>query len=134
MAYYGRHTAGRDFSQKKSHASNTLKINKELLKGLLGTIAPSGEEAAMSAFIIKWISANKINCNYTIDKNENIFITKGKADVYPCVVAHMDEVCGDTKARQIIELDNVLVGINPRTGEWAGCPGDKLLSPLHSNM
>lgn len=124
MSRYGSWSSARDFSKKTANEANTLKINVALLKDLLNIQAPSGKEEPVMQYIQDFIETNKINCTLQYDKNGNMFITKGVADHYPCIVAHMDEVCGESSSRIVIELNNVLIGINPNTGEHAGCPGD----------
>jgi hypothetical protein len=99
-------------------------MNKPLLIELLTILGPSEEEDLVIDYILKWLIANEPTCTLDIDLFGNLFITKGKATVYPCIVAHMDEVCGEQEARVIIDLNNVLVGLDPNTGDPAGCPGD----------
>jgi len=73
--------------------------------------------------------------NFEKDLKGNIYITKGKADYYPCVVAHMDTVHKDQidlvdkgLSLNILEtVENnftVLSAINPVTGMPTGIGGD----------
>jgi tripeptide aminopeptidase len=112
------------FDSIKANKENKLKINKPLLIDLLGILGLSEEEDLVIDYIIKYVVASDPKVILDIDMYGNLFFTKGKADIYPCIVAHMDEVCGDQEARVIIDLNNVLVGLDPNTGDPAGCPGD----------
>ncbi len=113
-----------DFSKKFANQSNQHKINEKLLIKLLGTQSPSKNEGEMKKFILSFIHANKIACNVETDKEGNILITKGEAEIYPCFVAHMDEVNALQSNRTILRLNNCLVGINVNTGGFAGTGGD----------
>lgn len=122
--YSSYYDTARDFSKNKSNEKNDLPIDLPLLKELLALKGPSGEEDAVRDFIVKWIFANCNDCTI-INSGGNLLVTKGKEELYPCVVAHMDEVCGDGKGeRTIVELNNVLVGLSSDTAEFDGCPGD----------
>lgn len=52
--------------------------------------SPSGREHEMSVFITDFLATNSIR--FRTDECGNIYATKGDAEHYPCVVAHMDEV------------------------------------------
>lgn len=113
-----------DFSTHKYNPNNIIEIDKSLLKELLSLQAPSRYEFEVQNFIWDWVEANVSDIDMTYDSNGNIFITKGTIDVYPCVVAHMDEVNDYSSDRTILELGNIFIGMNAKTGEAAGCPGD----------
>lgn len=66
--------------------------NMKLLKELYKTYSPSGKEKGMRKFIVNWIKENCPNTVAAKDKMGNLYITKGKAESYPCLVAHMDQV------------------------------------------
>lgn len=64
----------------------------KLLVDLYKTFSPTGKEQGMRKFIVQWV---KDHCRNTIiakDQKGNLYITKGKADTYPCLCAHMDQV------------------------------------------
>ena len=113
-----------DFSLKTFNENNKTKINKRLLKILLAVQAPSGEEGLVANFILAFIHANRLNCKFDFDTEGNLLVTKGEADIYPCICAHMDEVNAIQSDRTIIEFNNVLIGMNKLTGEYAGVGGD----------
>mgnify|MGYP000717059345 CR=1 FL=1 len=63
----------------------------ELLKKLYKVYSPSGKERAMVKFIwnyTKRITGTKVET----DAAGNLYITKGEAESYPCIVAHLDQV------------------------------------------
>lgn len=64
----------------------------ELLKKLYGIYSPSGQGTEMCNFIVEWVYENVQNVNVEQDNTGNLFITKGIADTYPCVAAHLDQV------------------------------------------
>lgn len=125
MAYYGT-VASQDFSTHVKNESNEVMLDEHLLAKLLSIHAPSKEEEPMIKFMFKYISENIPNCKIDMDNSKNILITKGSAALYPCFVAHLDEVTSNTKEsnRTIKKLNNVFIGINNNTGKYAGCPGD----------
>ena len=62
----------------------------ELLKELYGISARTHQEKDMIAFVSQRLS--DLGVTFTIDETGNIYATKGNADTYPCIAAHLDEV------------------------------------------
>jgi tripeptide aminopeptidase len=62
----------------------------ELLKRILAIPTYSGQESRMIAFLTDYAKEFGYKCN--VDKRGNVYMTKGKADYYPCVAAHTDTV------------------------------------------
>ncbi|MCB6648590.1 hypothetical protein [Bacteroides salyersiae] len=61
----------------------------ELLKKLYKVYSPSGKERAMIKFI--WNYTKRIpGIKIETDITGNLYITKGEAESYPCIVAHLD--------------------------------------------
>lgn len=123
--YYGAYTSV-DFSTKNVHEDNKYPINLDLLKKLLSIQAPSSKEYNMQMFIINWIYKNVPTAELSVDDKGNIFVVKKTSEctVFPSFAAHMDEVNSFQSDRLILEAGNFLFGINRKTGESAGCPGD----------
>lgn len=70
-------------------------MNNELIKGLYSTFSPSRKEKPMRKFLKKYMK--KIpNVSFKTDKAGNILVTKGEAESYPCICAHMDQVAHHT--------------------------------------
>ena len=65
-------------------------MNTQLLKKLYGIHSPSGCEHNMRKFIVSYAKKKDADC--VTDKTGNVYVTKGNADNYPCIVAHMDQV------------------------------------------
>ena len=63
----------------------------ELLKQLYRIYSPSGRERAMRKFLMGYMRRIP-GVKVEKDRMENLYATKGIAETYPCVVAHMDQV------------------------------------------
>ena len=64
-------------------------MNKQLLKEVLSVQTASYKDAKMVSYIKSWCKSNGLKCKII---NGNIYITKGKSNLYPCYVAHLDTV------------------------------------------
>lgn len=92
----------------------------ELLKHLYQINSKSGNEVELKHFVLDQLRSLTL----TVEEDEigNIFVTKGVAGKYPCVVAHLDEVhlpC----VRNIIEEDGRIYALN-ENGENVGIGAD----------
>ena len=65
-------------------------MNFKLLKQLYQINSKSGSEAQIIDFITSFVTTNFPQVRIEIDKTGNIYITKGTADTYPVIVAHLD--------------------------------------------
>ena len=98
----------------------------ELLKRLYAVNSKSGEEAAIKELVRRELS--DVGCVIDEDDFGNIFITKGVAERYPCVTAHLDEVHESTSRRVVVEGDmlygvdhegnRVGIGADDKNGIW----------------
>lgn len=97
----------------------------ELLKKLYEIHSPSGKEKRIKQFIKRYIHSNIPNCIIETDKIGNLYITKGEASEYPCIVAHLDQVqtqhSADFKA---IEIDDILFGYSTKSKSFQGLGAD----------
>lgn len=117
-----------DFSKREFNPLNEVKIDHKLLKKLLSIQSPSGNEYEMIKFIANFIKEEKIeNVNVELDEKNNLLVTKGQAELYPCFVCHTDEVNSIQSDRTIIKLNNCYIGINKNTGKYAGVGADDAL-------
>lgn len=94
-----------------------------LLKNILHIETCSGDETMMRDFIIE--HCQKSGFNVSMDDAGNIYVIKGKADSFPCYVAHMDTVhaiSGDGIA--LVSLGDNVTGFNPVTMRQTGVGGD----------
>lgn len=98
-------------------------INTELLERLYTINAPSQNTSAMNEFIHKWVIANIEDCIIEDDEYGNLYITKGTSDLYPCIVAHLDEV-HNVEDRITLTINNDIYGFDVVKKEQCGIGGD----------
>lgn len=99
-------------------------MSKEKLKDILSTPTYCGQEQYLIAKITKYL--NECNLDYVIDEHGNIYVTKGVAEYYPCVVAHTDSV------HRIVDMDilhhpdkeDIIYAVEKGTNKPTGCGGD----------
>ena len=96
----------------------------ELLKNLYSIHSMSRQEEPMRKFIKKYIKENfpGVDC---VQDHKNLYITKGVASDYPCVVAHLDQV--QTKHSpdfRVLELDGRLFGFSAMNARQEGLGAD----------
>lgn len=92
----------------------------ELLKSLYAINSKSGHEEEIKAFVLGCLA----DVEMTIEEDNfgNLFITKGVAESYPCVTAHLDEVHEPT-ARVLVVEDETIYALDSR-GERVGIGAD----------
>ena len=97
----------------------------ELLKTLYSIYSPSGNEKKMRRFIKRWIMNNVSNTHITTDLKGNIYVIKGMAENYPCIVSHIDQV-QKTHSRDFvcIESEDVIFGYSPKNHRQEGLGAD----------
>ena len=90
-----------------------------LLRSILEIQSVSYNQREMKKFILKNFGGKK-------DKKGNIYITKGKSDIYPCVVAHLDTVHNIIKSKyyNICEAGGNAFAMNTKTMQMTGIGGD----------
>lgn len=93
-----------------------------MLKEILSIQSESYNQWRMFAYIIRQISVLEDTECYVDDGN--IYITKGNADTYPCIVAHMDTVHDIVEDLTPIEIDGKITGFNRVKMEQTGIGGD----------
>ena len=98
----------------------------QLLKQLYLINSKSGREEEIKRFVLTQLDG--LDLSIEEDAIGNLFIVKGKANVYPCVVAHLDEVHLPQK-RNLHEVDGVIfatdeegnrvgIGADDKNGVW----------------
>lgn len=98
--------------------------NKSLLIDLYKIHAPSGGEKKIKRYIKDYINTNIGGCDIFCD-NKNMYITKGKSDLYPCVVAHLDQVQKNhSRDFEVIEYNNTLIGFSSANKRQEGLGAD----------
>lgn len=118
--YYG---TGRGIPKCKIVPGVVIEPDFELLKSLLYIQTPSGEDGPQEE-LINWIysylEANEIEYQSTIDEYGNLYITKGEAELYPCIVAHLD-INQDFKVDfEIFQTSKFMFGFDNKTGQQCG--------------
>ena len=96
----------------------------ELLFNLYGIHSMSGQEHAMRKFIKKYVHA-KYPGIWVRQDHGNLYIRKGEAETYPCVVAHLDQV--QTKHSpdfKVFLYDDVLFAYSAENGRQEGLGAD----------
>jgi tripeptide aminopeptidase len=90
-------------------------FNKNLLIEVLGWQSESHKEKEQIIPTL-YNHLNSIKSKYSLvieqDTHGNIFVTKGKADLYPCIVSHLDQVHKYSENKTIIEIDDYLLAFN----------------------
>lgn len=97
----------------------------ELLKQLYKIHSPSGSEKKLRKFIKDWIRRNVHDAHYEVDNIGNLYVKRGEAETYPCLVAHMDQV-QKTHSRdfQVVEAGDVLFGFSLANIQMEGLGAD----------
>ncbi len=93
-----------------------------MLKEILSIQSESYNQWRMFAYLIRKLSILEDTDVY-VDKG-NIYVTKGYARSYPCVVAHMDTVHDIVEDLTPIEIDGKITGLNRFTMQQVGIGGD----------
>lgn len=66
---------------------------------------------------------SELDCTYEMHEG-NLYVKKGNAEKYPCLVAHMDTVHDIESDLSIVEFDGALTGFNRHTMTQVGIGGD----------
>ncbi len=92
----------------------------ELLKQLYTIPSKSGMEARIKSFILDHLK--DLDLLIESDDFGNLFITKGDADIYPCITAHLDEV-HTVEHRTIVNEGDILYAVDEK-GSRVGLGAD----------
>tara|TARA_R110002050_G_scaffold137_2_gene912 strand:- start:891 stop:1910 length:1020 start_codon:yes stop_codon:yes gene_type:complete len=81
----------------------------ELMSAIFNVQSTSGDMKAMRSFIYHFI-ANLVDDRIHIESDDsgNIYVTKGRADTYPCIVSHIDTVHDIIPDEDYLVLNNGL--------------------------
>ena len=98
----------------------------KLLKQLYKIHSKSGYEGKIISFVCKWVDKNIQDVKIELDWNTgNIYMTKGKAETYPCMVAHLDQVQKYHPTDfTVIETKDLLFGYSPKERSFCGLGAD----------
>jgi|TARA_R110000803_G_scaffold23164_1_gene57071 hypothetical protein len=103
--------------------NKTLKSRKKRLIDALSIQTSSGKEEAMIKYIISFCLKNAPSAKIEV-LNNNVYITKGESEIYPCIVAHTDTVHDIHKFYKVFDNDNCLFAFNAEKGIQVGVGGD----------
>jgi tripeptide aminopeptidase len=98
-------------------------LRKDLLIDTLSIQTTSGNEYAMISYIKDFCFANVPEAKVVI-KNNNIYITKGESDIYPCIVSHTDTVHDIHTHFKVYDDEGCLFAFNKDIGRQVGVGGD----------
>lgn len=100
-------------------------LNYSLLKDLYCIFSPSGNERKMRRFIKRHISRNIPDACVRQDQAGNLYVTRGQADTYPCLCAHIDQVQHvHPKDFTCVESDEVIFGYSHKLRHQCGLGAD----------
>lgn len=99
------------------------KLYKQLLIDTLSVQTSSGKEEKMIAYIKKFVTENVPSAKVEV-KDNNVYVTKGIADYYPCIVAHTDTVHDMYQDFGVYERDGVFFAFSNDTETQVGIGGD----------
>jgi len=103
-----------------SYLTQPIKI-RIMLKETLAVQSHTYQTEKMQAFIL--LHCFSKGYDYTVDDG-NIYITKGNAKRYPCIVAHTDTVHKLVEDLTVLEVAGKLIGYNSVRMEQTGIGGD----------
>ena len=92
----------------------------KLLQQLYKISSKSGREGRIKSFILDYLSG--VDMDVRTDDIGNLYITKGLAESYPCVAAHLDEIHSPCQRETMIEGD-VIYTVD-RLWNRVGCGAD----------
>jgi len=95
-------------------------MDKQLLIDTLSVQTHTRETKRMRKYIKRFCKANDLKCK---QDNGNLYVTKGKADIYPCIVAHTDTVHRIKKELNVVEHNGVLLALD-KDVQQTGIGGD----------
>ena len=90
-------------------------MNMQLLKKLYSIYSPSGKEQKMVKFLCSYIKQLPGHISISKDKFGNLYIVKGEAETYPCLVSHIDQVSHSKHSRDFkaVETRDIIFGYSP---------------------
>src|SRR6188768_3916802 len=98
-------------------------MNQQKLIETLGIQTVSGNDVEMREFLEKELQ--EIGCEFNYNEEDgNIYVTKGQADHFPCIVAHMDTVHKIVEDLYVLRVGHRLTGFNRVRMEQTGIGGD----------
>jgi len=106
-------------------------INTRELINVLSLQSNSKDYSQIESYIIKVLK--ELNLIGKRDTYGNIYVTKGKADLYSCLVCHTDTVHNICKDYKVFQYDSTLFAYSK---SYKGCIGigGKIIATLYRNI
>jgi len=101
-------------------------MKMKLLKKLFQIHSPSGGEGKMIRYVCNWVRYNVRDAKIAIDRvTGNIYITKGAAETYPVLCAHLDQVQGKyPRDYTVVQTEHIIFGYSPKSRVHCGLGAD----------
>jgi len=100
-----------------------MKYDYELLIRLYELHSPSRREKKMRKLLRQLCILR--GATVETDGHGNLFVTKGKADTYPCICAHMDQVQNQhSRDFTVLKVDDVIMAYSPKSMSQQGLGAD----------
>lgn len=74
------------------YKNTPMKLFHDSMRSLFEVQSYSGQEDDMTDYIFRYLEANHPDVKFRQDEKGNLYITKGEANTYPCIVSHTDTV------------------------------------------
>lgn len=100
-----------------------MELPYNILNRLYKIQSKSGSEKNMIEYLERLLPLLGENIIVTNNEN-NLYITKGKADTYPCIVAHTDQTQNENKYINILQLEDLFVGFDFHNKKQVGLGAD----------
>lgn len=98
-------------------------IDLNLLKDLYKINSHSGEEEKLRRFLLSYLKKHYTGLKVRTDKLGNIYVIKGKAKHYSCIVAHYDQVQSYKGKIHVFRYNNIMIGVG-ENGQQVGLGAD----------
>ncbi len=98
-------------------------MNGELLQEVLSIQSATYKTKRMKKYLVQ--KGRAMGCEVRVDHG-NVYMTKGEADIYPCMVSHTDtvhDILPDNEYK-VVQASGALFGWNPIKNQFAGVGGD----------
>lgn len=87
--------------------------------------SPSRGEKKMKKFVRRWVRDNVPDAKIMNDNAGNVYVTRGIADTYPCVVAHLDQVqTKHSEDFEVLDCGPILIGYSEKNHRQEGLGAD----------
>lgn len=107
-------------SKNKQSKTQTFEFDEDLLIEVLSIQSKSKNDK----LIMDYLKDKTKQYTQEFDKYGNLYVTKGTAKLYPCLVSHVDRVHEIVKDRKVYKHGDILFAFSADKGEQVGVGGD----------